>query len=366
MTLRGTSPGTVRAALESGDPFPGTAGFAGEFDGNLVRDLLGRYPLFYDQNDPSSWAFKPGDLSTPHLLPGGTIHDGSTVKTAWELPDPTPAPDSEQLLTDLRRALDETFTATDTEGLAIAFSGGIDSALIAAALDVPLYAIGFPESHDIEAARSAAELLDRPLETVLLDHDTLETAVPAVAEAIGRTNAMDVQIALPMFLLAEHVRGDGYDRLAVGQGADELFGGYAKIARAPADHRVEATSIRGAQREVIRTLPEQLARDRLAVQAGGGEPVMPYLHDRVVRVALRQRSDHLVRGDIRKWCLRQAAEDWLPTAIVEREKKALQYGSLVARELDRLARQAGFKRRMDDHISQYIEHRCDDETANRM
>jgi asparagine synthase (glutamine-hydrolysing) len=37
----------------------------------------------------------------------------------------------------------------------------------------------------------------------------------------------------------------------------------------------------------------------------------------------------------------------------------VQYGSLVARELDRLARQAGFKRRQDDHVSKYVASRCE-------
>ena len=38
----------------------------------------------------------------------------------------------------------------------------------------------------------------------------------------------------------------------------------------------------------------------------------------------------------------------------------MQYGSLISRELDRLARQAGFKRRMDDHVTRYVEHRLDE------
>ena len=46
---------------------------------------------------------------------------------------------------------------------------------------------------------------------------------------------------------------------------------------------------------------------------------------------------------------------WLPDRVAFREKKAVQYGSLVSRELDRLARQNGFKRRMDDHVTQYVE-----------
>ncbi|MDL0142731.1 asparagine synthetase B, partial [Halobacterium salinarum] len=51
---------------------------------------------------------------------------------------------------------------------------------------------------------------------------------------------------------------------------------------------------------------------------------------------------------------------WLPDAVADRDKKAVQYGSLVAREVDRLARQAGFKRRMDDHVTQYVEARIEE------
>ncbi|MCH7662063.1 MAG: hypothetical protein IH933_16300, partial [Euryarchaeota archaeon] len=48
-------------------------------------------------------------------------------------------------------------------------------------------------------------------------------------------------------------------------------------------------------------------------------------------------------------------DPYVPREIAERKKKAAQYGSLIARELDRLARQAGYKRRMDDHVGTYIE-----------
>ncbi len=64
---------------------------------------------------------------------------------------------------------------------------------------------------------------------------------------------MDVQIALPLYLVAERVAADGFDALAVGQGADELFGGYEKVVRL--DHRVDAATTRGAVREQIRSLP---------------------------------------------------------------------------------------------------------------
>ncbi|MFC4553191.1 asparagine synthase C-terminal domain-containing protein, partial [Halorussus sp. GCM10023401] len=362
-------------------------GFAGRLpDGHLVRDVLGRYPVFVDGE---AWSFDPADLSNPISLPAG--HALSTRESAPVESSPAPtgedsasddsgtvagraervfslpaaaAPtfaDAREAVSELGEALGDSLDVPG-DGLAVAFSGGVDSAVVAAAVDAPLYVVGFPDSHDVAAARSAARLMGREsdLRVVELSVADVERAVPAVARATGRTNAMDVQIALPLYLAAERAAADGFDRLAVGQGADELFGGYAKVARAPEDPRVEAETVRGAAREVIRTLPDQLERDVLALRGAGVEPVAPLLDDRVVRTALSLSGELLVdsRGE-RKKAFRLAAREFVPDRVAFREKKAVQYGSLVARELDRLARQAGFKRKVDDHVSKYVASRVD-------
>ncbi|WP_323171780.1 asparagine synthase-related protein [Natrialba sp. PRR66] len=358
-SLRGTDPETVRAALDTGDPLPGTAGFAGELDGELVRDTLGRVPLFVeaDRDPTDAWAFDPAELDDPVQFPAGAVAgpDDSTPERRWTLPDPDPITDRERALDELESAIlsatDE--FRTDTTSVAVAFSGGVDSALVAELLDAPLYVVGFPDSHDIAAARSAADAMDRDLTVVELDPTDLERAVPAVARATGRTNAMDIQIALPLYLVGERAAADGFDALAVGQGADELFGGYEKVVRL--DHRVAAETTRGAVREQIRSLSDQLPRDVRAIEATGLEPVAPVLHDDVVSAALWLPDELLADEETRKRGLRAVAADYLPTEIAERDKKAVQYGSLVARELDRLARQAGYKRRMDDHVTRYVE-----------
>jgi len=358
MALLGADPATVRAALEDGEPLPGTGGFAGELDGQLVRDVLGRYPLFSEADDPTAWSHDPTDLDRPDRVPAGHVRDASGTDRVWSLPTVEPETDHEWAIELLRDRLDGTLDAVNSSDLAVAFSGGVDSALLAARLDAPLYTAGFPGSHDLAAARTAADLLGLELHEVELDQAWLERAVPRVARATGRTNAIDIEIALPLFAVGERVRADGFDRLALGQGADELFGGYAKVARAPEDPRVEAETVRGARRELLGTLPEQLERDVLALRAAGVEPVTPLLCDGVVRAALALSGELLTtdRGD-RKWAFRLAVRPWLPDDIVFREKKAVQYGSLTARELDRLARQSGFKRRVDDHVTQYVEHR---------
>jgi asparagine synthase (glutamine-hydrolysing) len=352
----GADPALVRRALADVDPLPGTTGFAGRVDGRLVRDVLGRRPLFSERDDPRTWSYDPTALTDPDPVPAGHVRDAAGDERVWTLPDPVPETDRDAAVDAVRTAVDNALGAVSTDSLAVAFSGGVDSALLAARLDAPLYTVGFPGSHDVAAARSAARLLDRDVRVVELDHDALAAAVPRLVAAIGRTDAMAVQIALPLFLVAKRVAADGFDRLAVGQGADELFGGYAKVARAPEDPRVEADTVRGARREVLGTLPDQLQRDVLALRGAGVEPVAPLLHDRVVAAALDLPGDLLVtdRGD-RKWALRLAAREFLPDPVAFREKKAVQYGSLVSRELDRLARQHGFKRRMDDHVTKYVE-----------
>ena len=359
MTIRGADPKAVSRALATGDPPPRTRGFAGQLpDGRLVRDALGRVPVYTEADDPTIWSFSPHELDAPDLLAAGSVRTPEGDRRVWELPAPELIEDRRTAVARARKGLTDAVESVATDDLAVAFSGGVDSAVVAALYDRPAYVVGFPESHDVRAARSAARAMDLDLRVVELTVDTLEAVVPEVARAIDRTNAMDVEIALPLFVAAERASDDGFEHLAVGQGADELFGGYAKVAHAADDSRLDADAVAGARREVIRTLPDQLPRDVLAIRAGGVQPVAPLLDDRVVRAALALPDELLVtaRGE-RKWALRLAAREFVPDRVAFREKKAIQYGSLVARELDRLAREAGFKRRMGDHVTKYVRSR---------
>jgi asparagine synthase (glutamine-hydrolysing) len=357
----------VRAATRR-DPLPGRRGpprrgFAAALDGSggtvLLRDVLGRYPLFADR-DGSGWAFDRTRLADPVPVPAGHVRgrvDGQAAEErVWALPDSPPETDRARAVDAVADAVESALGTAGAEagGTAVAFSGGVDSSLVAAGLGGPCYVAGFPESHDVGTARAAADAMDMDLRVVELDHADLERAIPELARTTGRTNAMDVGIALPLYLVAERAAADGFDRLAVGQGADELFGGYQKVANAPDDRRVEADTVRGARRETVESLPDGLERDVLALRAAGVEPVAPLLDDRVVAAALSLPGDLLVDGDERKVALRRVARSWVPGSVATRGKKAVQYGSLVSRELDRLARRAGFKRRMDRHVDRYV------------
>ncbi|MUW15594.1 asparagine synthetase B [Halorubrum sp. CBA1125] len=384
--LRGASPDRVRKALRDEDPLVGSdpalggAGFAGVLtappgrDGPvLVRDILGREPLFVeraaidasnsiDPTRPDAWARDPTDLDDPVSLPAGSVASGTGVERIWSLPEDGPIdPAAGQAAVD--DALDATLADLVTDAgepadddLAVAFSGGVDSGVVAAAVpDAPCYVAGFEGCHDVAAARVAAEAMDRDLRVVEIDHGDLVRAAREVAAATGRRNPMDVAIAVPLYLVGEAAAADGYDRLAVGQGADELFGGYSKVVEPADDARVDADTVRGARTETVETLPDQLERDVVALRAAGVDPVTPLLDDRVVAAALALPGERLVEGDERKVALRRAAAGRVPESVRTADKKAVQYGTYVSRELDRLARRAGFKRRMDDHVGRYLD-----------
>jgi asparagine synthase (glutamine-hydrolysing) len=349
--LRGADDHRVRAAYRAGDPLPGGRGFAGEIQSlGLVRDVLGREPLFVDSG---AWSGDPRELDDPTAFPAGHVRrSGGAPERVWSLPDPAPA-DPGAALDAVGRALNDALAAADAE--AVALSGGVDSALVAAVLDRPCYVVGFEGAHDIRAARTAATALNRSLTVVELDHDDLRRHVRQVVAATGRTDAMDAAVGATLAAVGTAAAADGHSSLALGQGADELFGGYAKVARL--DNRVDADSVRAAVRETIQSLPDGLARDVPLLRAVGVDPVFPYLDDRVIRAAIRLPAALLVdrKRDERKIALRKVAGDRLPLSLASAPKKAAQYGSYVSRELDRLARQAGYKRRTDDHVRRYVE-----------
>jgi asparagine synthase (glutamine-hydrolysing) len=352
--LRGGAPDEIARALSDGNALSGLNAYAGQMpDGRLVRDALGREPLFVDG---AEWARSAASLPDPAPCPPGSVgRPDERPRPVLAMPPSDPV-DRDAALVQLRAAVEEALRGIP-ESTPVGLSGGLDSSLIAAHTAGPCYVVGLDDAPDVNTARDAANRLGRDLRAVTLTFEELRESVPTVAKAAGTVNPIDVAIALGLYHLGTVVKADGSDTLALGQGADELFGGYEKVAEAATDDRLSATTIIGARDEMIETIPRQAARDVQVLRAAGIEPIMPYLDDAVVSAALHLPEDLLVSHGVRKAGLRRVAEGSVPTSVVERDKQALQYGSRISRELDRMARQAGYKRRESDHIRRYIENR---------
>lgn len=230
--------------------------------------------------------------------------------------------------------------------LAIPFSGGLDSSLIAKLSkeycgDVKAYTVGFGgeknASKDISNAVSAAEALDLDLEVVLIKDYDLEWLLERTIYYVEDWDPVKISIALPLFEAFREMKEDGFRVAFTGQGADELFGGYAKYLRS-------RNLFNDLLRDVLNLHASNLNRDDHVSMANSIEVRYPYLNINVINAAMRISPDLKVKDSVRKYILRKVAIAMgLPRDIALREKKAIQYGSKSIYYLRKLSKKYGEK-----------------------
>ncbi|HUL61697.1 MAG TPA: asparagine synthetase B [Methanocella sp.] len=319
---------------------------------SLIRDPIGVKPLYYGRNaDGFGFASErkalwragvcPGDVRA--LAPGSAYIDGQERQVIG-LPPYEPALDEEDAIQALDDALAAAVRTRAHRDGAVTFSGGVDSALVGAmAPEMPLLTVGLPGSHDLKAARHAAMLMGAGGRHVAyeMSEKDVEEALPGVVYAVESADPARVAIALPLYVLAQRARDDGFKVLLSGQGADELFAGYARYEAAAREGRLEEELDYD-----LRHLAEvNLERDDAATMAHGVELRVPFLDLQVVGVSRRTGTDLKVRPNgkdyIRKYVLRKVAEKYLPHEIAHAPKKAMQYGTGAQKAIARLARSRG-------------------------
>jgi len=265
--------------------------------------------------------------------PGEIVVDGVVIGRVS--PEPLALP-----LTD---AIETAVRLRNSEGV-VAFSGGVDSALIAAIADLPCVTVGIEGSHDLRHAARVAEEIGLDHTNVIVQPYEVEQALRAVMQVIPRRTPVDASIAATLSFAARWAGENGHRRILAGQGADELFGGYARY--------LETDNMEGLFREDFEGLRIQSARDQSVAGLFGCTLSCPYLDCRVVRAAGAIPPAERVSGGVRKRPLRMVALRYLPAEIACYEKKAMQYGSGIWKVVQRCARNNGYKNSVQGYINQ--------------
>lgn len=288
---------------------------------------------------------------------------------------PSRGADDESLRAAVRQAVARTLVSERPVGLAV--SGGLDSTIIAhelralGAVGLRTLSLALPENGD--GVRSLAEIgLGEDAVSAGWSHRAVpvdETGyVSALAEAARRNGEPFRMSSLPLYYaLGEAAREEGATVLLLGEGADELFGGYESYrAFAPRDRDVgraiEAFYLGGAAGARLASLlgpeafadlrrgldeaasplvagrtPKQglLAVERMlslepllrradhALMAAGIEGRTPFLHGSVPELAAAHSDDDLWNAGATKLALRRAYRDILPAAAASAPKRAL-------------------------------------------
>ncbi len=273
----------------------------------------------------------------PGACPPGTIMKNNHV-IGYVEPNP---PEME-----LGAAIAEAVRLRSGEGVT-ALSGGVDSALVAVLARLPCIAVGTEGSHDIGRAVHVAEATGLSVSCkTITERDVLE-GLAAVTPIIPRHDPVNTSIAVTMFCITRHARELGHERVLAGQGADELFGGYARY--------LSSTDLEADLESDFAGLKFQAARDQAVAALHDTYISMPYLDIRVVRAARKIAAHEKVVGSVRKKPLRAVAERHIPAEIAWYDKKAMQYGSGVWRVIQGLARHNGYKRSVQGYINQFCE-----------
>jgi asparagine synthase (glutamine-hydrolysing) len=272
----------------------------------------------------------------PGPVPPGTILCNGEKKGEIH-PDPP-------LLTDLGEAIAESVRLRSGTGIT-ALSGGVDSCLVAHFAGLPCLTAGAEDSHDIERGRRAAELLGLPCEYVTITRRDVEEGLAAVIPVIPKVNPVEVSIAVTQYCITRWAGEHGYERILTGQGADELFGGYARY--------LESEDLERDLERDFEGLKQQALRDQSVAALHGTYLSMPYLDTRVVRAARSIPASGKVAGGVRKLPLREVAARHIPPELAWHDKKAMQYGSGVWKIIRELARHNGYKRSVQGYINQF-------------
>src|SRR6516162_234730 len=174
------------------------------------------------------------------LAPGTklTVENGACEVSRWYrfrpepfMPAKSPSEAKEELLSIYKAAIKRQLISDVPVGLLL--SGGIDSGLLLALMNLngnswPTYTIGYGSSYaddELADAAETARLLGSKHTSVKITKSTFEEVLPKIVAALEEPIA--ASSIVPMYFVCQRARQDVKVAL-VGQGPDELFGGYPR------------------------------------------------------------------------------------------------------------------------------------------
>jgi asparagine synthase (glutamine-hydrolysing) len=323
------------------------------------RDFFGTIPLYYGENEEicavaserkALWKihihdvkpFPPGHLALVNKR-------GFTFKKVKSLRKP---PQKTVRMETAARALNLLLVeairkrASDLESVAIAFSGGVDSSIIAAlaesvGLDIQLISVGLEDQPEVGFTEEAAEALELPLHLQTFSTNSLQETLAKVLWLIEEPHPVNASIAIPFFWTAEVASKLNCPVLFAGQGADELFGGYQRYLTKYAKSGAEAVED-AMFHDIENSYQTNFQRDYQVCSYHGVELRLPYVDRDVVDFSLRLSLRLKIASTedrLRKKVLRKVAHDLgMPSFIADKPKKAVQYTTGVTKAIQQLAK----------------------------
>lgn len=324
------------------------------------RDVVGVVPLYYGENEKlAGLASNRKMLWTAGLgakpVPPGHITEmtkrGVYLEPVRELCQPPVNMTSMDEAVETLDRLQIDAVEARCRGLfrvALGFSGGIDSSLLAhyldrAGIDVDPICVGLEGSGDFGAAEMAAEVLSLPLRLKSFTVEDVDADLDRVLWSVEEPDPMKVGVAIPLYWAAKSAKESGHRIFFSGNGSDELFAGYQKYVR---EYAESGDAVRESLfRDVVASHEVNYERDYKTCADLGLELRLPFSDIRVIKYGLSLPLNLKLSKDTktpRKLILRTlAVRLGFPRKISYVPKRAVQYSTGVNKALRLLARRSG-------------------------
>jgi asparagine synthase (glutamine-hydrolysing) len=347
--------------LEGLEEIDGIYAFAYIRNGELIlaRDLLGVNPIWYSEEEfafaSEKQALEKEGFEARELHPRQVLKydldNGVISKEQREFFEINV--NNELKLDEAAEEIKELFLQAVEKrvpdgNLGLLFSGGVDSTLIAAALqeldkEFTAYTAGIQHGNvnaprDSEWAEEIAEEMDIELESYEASLKEVEEVLPEIVDWISSTSVVKNGVALPFHMALKDSKEDEQVIMS-GLGSEQLYAGY---------HRQQGYLNKECLSGLRSIFERDLYRDNVISFRNGREIRLPFLDHDLIEHALTIPEDYKVREDYRKYVLRKAGEKLgVPEKVAWRGKTAAQYGSNFDKAIDRLTKDNGFNHKQE-------------------
>lgn len=228
----------------------------------------------------------------------------------------------------------------------IAFSGGVDSTLMAFIcsklnIDFVLYNVGVTGAADLEWAKKIADYYKWNLKQIEIDIKKAEETIQKVVKIIPDPSVVKVGVACPELLVLEEAKKDKCDVVLGGLGSEEIFAGYDRHLKAKDKHNECWNGLKGIYEK-------DLSRDLAVIESVEINVACPYLDKELVKFAMTIDPILKINDKEKKIILREAAVYiGLNKEFACRPKKAAQYGSNFDKVISKLTKKNGFEFKKD-------------------